>query len=143
VLTNLAAFVNRSEHDYFATVLCVLIDIDSHLVTVATAGHPPPLVIDDDRSWFVDLAPGPAIGAPHHLRYSETTLSAPSRATLVAFTDGLIERRGETLGVGLTRLRDTATTQPRSLEDLMEKLVRELAFDGRDDTAILGVRWQS
>jgi hypothetical protein len=55
----------------------------------------------------------------------------------------LIERRGETLAVGLTRLRDTATTQRRSLEGLMEKLVRELAFDGRDDTAILGVRWQS
>jgi serine phosphatase RsbU (regulator of sigma subunit) len=143
VLTNLAAFVNRSPHDYFATVLCVLIEIDSYLVTVATAGHPPLLVIGDDQSWFVDLAPGPAIGAPHHLPYPETTISAPSRATLVAFTDGLIERRGETLGAGLTRLRDTATTQPRSLEGLMEKLVRELAFDGRDDTAILGVRWQS
>jgi serine phosphatase RsbU (regulator of sigma subunit) len=143
VLTNLAAFVNRSAHDYFATVLCVLIDIDSYLLTVATAGHPPPLVIDDDQSWFVDLAPGPAIGAPHQLPYHETTISAPSGATLVAFTDGLIERRGETLGVGLTRLRDTATTQRRSLEELMEKLVRELAFDGRDDTAILGVRWQS
>jgi len=143
VLSNLAAFVNRSAHDYFATVLCVLIDIDSYLLTVASAGHPPPLVIDDDQSWFVDLAPGPAIGAPHHLPYRETTISAPSRATLVAFTDGLIERRGETLGVGLTRLRDTAATQRRSLEDLMEKLVRELAFDGRDDTAILGVRWQS
>ena len=144
VLTNLSAFVNRSAHDYFATVLCVLIDIDSSLVTVATAGHPPPLVIgDDDQSWFVDLAPGPAIGVPHDLPYQETTISAPSRATLVAFTDGLIERRGETLGVGLARLRDTATTQLRSLEDLMEKLVRELAFDGRDDTAILGVRWQS
>jgi serine phosphatase RsbU (regulator of sigma subunit) len=144
VLTNLSAFVNRSAHDYFATVLCVLIDIDSSLVTVATAGHPPPLVIDDgDQSWFVDLAPGPAIGVPHQLTYHEKTISAPSRATLVAFTDGLIERRGETLGVGLARLRDTATTQLRSLEDLMEKLVRELAFDGRDDTAILGVRWQS
>jgi serine phosphatase RsbU (regulator of sigma subunit) len=143
VLTNLAAFVNRSAHDYFATVLCVLIDIDSHLLTVATAGHPPPLVIGDDQSWFVDLAPGPAIGAPHDLPYHEMTVSAPSRATLVGFTDGLIERRGETLGVGLTRLRDTATTQRRSLEDLMENLVRELASDGRDDTAILGVRWQS
>jgi serine phosphatase RsbU (regulator of sigma subunit) len=143
VLTNLAAFVNRSAHDYFATVLCVLIDIDSYLLTVAAAGHPPPLVIDDDQSWFVDLAPGPAIGAPHHLPYHETSISAPSRATVVAFTDGLIERRGETLGVGLTRLRDTATTQRRSLEDLMENLVRELASDGRDDTAILGVRWQS
>jgi serine phosphatase RsbU (regulator of sigma subunit) len=143
VLTNLAAFVNRSAHDYFATVLCVLIDIDSYLITVATAGHPPPLVIGENRSWFVDLAPGPAIGVPHHLPYPETTISAPSRATLVAFTDGLIERRGETLGIGLTRLRDTATTQPPSLEGLMEKLVRELAFDGRDDTAILGVRWQS
>jgi serine phosphatase RsbU (regulator of sigma subunit) len=143
VLTNLAAFVNRSAHDYFATVLCVLIDIDSNLITVATAGHPSPLVIDDDQSWFVDLEPGPPIGAPHNLPYRETTISAPSRATLVAFTDGLVERRGETLGVGLTRLRDTATTRPRSLEGLMEKLVRELAFDGRDDTAILGVRWQS
>jgi serine phosphatase RsbU (regulator of sigma subunit) len=143
VLTNLAAFVNRSPHDYFATVLCVLIDIDSYRLTVAAAGHPPPLVIDDDESWFVEFAPGPAIGAPHHLPYHETSISAPSRATVVAFTDGLIERRGETLGVGLTRLRETATTQRRSLEDLMENLVRELASDGRDDTAILGVRWQS
>jgi serine phosphatase RsbU (regulator of sigma subunit) len=143
VLTNLAAFVNRSAHEYFATVLCVLIDIDSHLVTVATAGHPPLLVMDDHESWFVDSAPGPAIGAPHQLPYNETTVDAPSRATLVAFTDGLIERRGETLNVGLTRLRGTATTQTGSLEDLMEKLVHELAFDGRDDTAILGVRWQS
>jgi serine phosphatase RsbU (regulator of sigma subunit) len=143
VLNNLAAFVNRSTHDYFATVLCVLIDIDSYLVTVATAGHPPPLVIDHDQSWFVDLAPGPPIGAPHYSPYPETTITAPSRATLVAFTDGLIERRGETLGIGLTRLRDTAATQARSLEGLMERFVRELAFDGRDDTAILGVRWQS
>jgi serine phosphatase RsbU (regulator of sigma subunit) len=143
VLTNLAAFVNRSAHDYFATVLCVLIDIESYVLTVASAGHPPPLVIDDDQSWFVDLAPGPAIGAPHELPYPETTISAPSRATLVAFTDGLVERRGETLSVGLTRLRDTAKTERRNLEGLMEKLVSELAFDGRDDTAILGVRWQS
>jgi len=143
VLTNLAAFVNRSPHDYFATVLCALIDIDAYRVTVATAGHPPPLVIDGDQSWFVELAPGPAIGAPHHIAYQETTVSAPSRATLVAFTDGLIERREETLGVGLARLRDTAITQPGSLEGLMETLVRELATDGRDDTAILGVRWQS
>jgi Stage II sporulation protein E (SpoIIE) len=75
--------------------------------------------------------------------YHETTVSAPSHATLVAFTDGLIERRGEMLGVGLTRLRDTATAQPGTLEGLMEKLVRELASGGRDDTAILGVRWQS
>jgi serine phosphatase RsbU (regulator of sigma subunit) len=142
VLTNLAAFVNGSAHDYFATVLCALIDIDSYRVTVATAGHPPLLMIDGDRSSFVDLAPGPMIGAPHDLLYEETTVSAPSRATLVAFTDGLIERRGEELGVGLTRLRDTATTQPRSLEELMEKLVAELAFDSSDDTAILGVRWQ-
>jgi serine phosphatase RsbU (regulator of sigma subunit) len=100
-------------------------------------------VIDDDQSWFVDIAPNPAIGVPHHVEYHETTVTAPSRATLVGFTDGLIERRGETLGVGLTRLRDTATPQRGNLEDLMEKLVRELAFDGRDDTAILGVRWQS
>ena len=143
VLTNLAAFVNRAPHDYFATVLCALIDIDSRRVTVATAGHPPLLMIDKGASWFVELPPGPAIGAPHHLTYNETSVDAPAGATLLGFTDGLIERRGETLGVGLARLRDTATPQPGNLDELMEKLVRELAADGRDDTAILGVQWQS
>jgi serine phosphatase RsbU (regulator of sigma subunit) len=143
VLTNLGAFVSGSSHEHFATVLCALIDIDAHRITVATAGHPPLLLIDGDQSSFVELTPGPPIGALPRPSYQETTVSAPARATVLAFTDGLIERREEALEVGLTRLRQTAAMEQLSLEGLIERLVGELASHGRDDTAILGVRWQS
>jgi serine phosphatase RsbU (regulator of sigma subunit) len=63
---------------------------------------------------------------------------------LVAFTDGLVERRGEVLDVGLERLRDLATRQQLPLDDLLVKLARELASDDHhDDTAIVGIQWQN
>src|SRR5438874_8327513 len=43
--------------------------------------------------------------------YREATVSVPSKAVVVAFTDGLVERRGEVIDVGLARLRDLATRQ--------------------------------
>jgi serine phosphatase RsbU (regulator of sigma subunit) len=71
-------------------------------------------------------------------------VSVPANATLVAFTDGLVERRGEVLDVGLTRLRDAATRQRVPLDDLLSNLARDLASDDHhDDTAIVGIEWQS
>jgi serine phosphatase RsbU (regulator of sigma subunit) len=68
----------------------------------------------------------------------------PPNATLVAFTDGLVERRGEALDVGLARLRGIAIKQQLPLEDLLLKIASELASDDHhDDTAIVGIRWQN
>ena len=76
--------------------------------------------------------------------YSEATVTVPVRATLVAFTDGLVERRGEVLDVGLARLRDLATRQPLALDDLLSTLARDLTSeDHHDDTAIVGIKWES
>jgi serine phosphatase RsbU (regulator of sigma subunit) len=147
VLARLSDFAGRAEHDYFATVLCVLIDVDAHRLTLASAGHMAPLVIDGDRGEFVQLHVDPAIGVarkPHaQSRYREATASVPPSATLVAFTDGLVERRGEVLDVGLARLRDFAIRQRLALDDLLATLARELtAHDHHDDTAIVGIEWQ-
>ena len=76
--------------------------------------------------------------------YRETTLDVPPGATLVAYTDGLIERRGELLDSGMARLRDRAISQSTSLDDLVDALATEVAgAEHPDDTAILAVRWQS
>jgi serine phosphatase RsbU (regulator of sigma subunit) len=148
VLARLSDFVNRGEHDYFATVLCVLIDVDAHRLTLASAGHMAPLLIDGDRGEFVELHVDAAIGVTRkqdtHSHYREATASVPPSATLVAFTDGLVERRGEVLDVGLARLRDFAVTQRLALDDLLATLARELTVhDHPDDTAIVGIKWQS
>ncbi len=143
LLATLSEFVNRSPHDYLATVLCALIDVQAHRVTVASAGHLAPLLMNGDDGSFIELDIGIAVGVSSGSRYRETSISVPPHATLVAFTDGLVERRGEVLDIGLTRLHDAAIGQRLALDDLVAKLARDLTSDDhQDDTAIVGVRWQ-
>jgi serine phosphatase RsbU (regulator of sigma subunit) len=144
VLARLSDFVNSGVHDYFATMLCALIDVDGHRLTVASAGHIAPLLLAGDDGEFVEFDVNVPIGVARNSEYREATVSVPPNATLLAFTDGLVERRGEALDVGLARLRDAATGRHLALEDLLAKLTHELASeDHHDDTAIVGVRWES
>jgi hypothetical protein len=56
----------------------------------------------------------------------------------------LVERRGEVIDAGLNRLRDVATSTREPLAQLVATLADKLtAGDRRDDTAIVGVRWQT
>jgi serine phosphatase RsbU (regulator of sigma subunit) len=143
VLGRLSDFVNSSAHDYFATVLCISIDVDAHRLTLASAGHAPPLLIEDGEARFVELEGDVPIGVPRETPYREKTVSVRPHSTLIAFTDGLVERRGELLDTGLERLRAAAGGQQAQLGDLLAKLVDDLASDGHhDDTAIVGIRWQ-
>lgn len=142
VLAKLSGFVDGRAQDYFATVLCALIDLDAHTLTLASAGHLAPLLIDDDHAGFIELNGNPPIGVRHESGYQEQTVSIQPQTTLVAFTDGLVERRGEVLDTGLARLRAAASAQPLALGDLLAKLIRDLASDDHhDDTAIVGIRW--
>ena len=142
LLSALAHFVDREDHDYFATVLCARIDVAGHHVIAASAGHLPPLVIDGDEATYVSLKVGVPIGAGEPSQYQSTSFAVPPRATLLAYTDGLIERRGEVLDAGLERLRKAATAPSQSLDDLVIRLVDELSTgDPDDDTALVAVRW--
>jgi serine phosphatase RsbU (regulator of sigma subunit) len=144
VLAQLSDFVNSGPHDYFATMLCVLIDVAAHRLTVSSAGHIPPLVIDGAGGRFVELDANVPIGVARKSPYLETAVPVSPNTTLIAFTDGLVERRGEVLDIGLARLRDAATGVTLALEDVLSKLADGLASEGHsDDTAIVGIRWQS
>jgi serine phosphatase RsbU (regulator of sigma subunit) len=144
VLARLSQYVNGASHDYFATVLCALIDVDAHRLTVASAGHLPPLLLGDGDARFLEMSPGAPIGVTGESHYEETDISVPPRAALLAFTDGLVERRGEVIDTGLARLRDAAAGQERDLEELISMLPDELAVDSHhDDTAIVGIQWQN
>lgn len=144
VLARLSDFVNSGEHDYFATVLCALIDVKGHRLTVASAGHMAPLLIGGDDSEFVALHADVPIGVARARSYREVSVAVPANATLVAFTDGLVERRGEVLDTGLERLRVAATGTQLALDELLSNLARDLAsLEHHDDTAIVGIRWQN
>jgi serine phosphatase RsbU (regulator of sigma subunit) len=144
LLAKLSDFVSAGSRDYFATVLCALIEVDVHRLTVASAGHLPPLLLDDGHARFVEFDVGAPIGVAGDEPFQQTTIEVPPSATLVAFTDGLVERRGEPLDTGLARLRSAAAAQPRTLEGLLAKLAGDLASKHhQEDTAFVGIQWQS
>jgi len=146
VLARLSDFVNSNPHEHFATMLCALIDIRAHRLTVASAGHMAPLLIGGAGSdgHFVELTANVPIGVARDSPYEEVTVSVPPNATLIAFTDGLVERRSEIIDTGLARLQAAATDRRLALDDLLSMLAHGLASeDHHDDTAIVGIRWQS
>jgi serine phosphatase RsbU (regulator of sigma subunit) len=129
---------------HFATVLVGVGDVTARELTLANAGHLNPLLIDGDASHFVTTSVGVPLGVIGGRRYESTTVSVPPGATLLAFTDGLVERRGEILDAGLGRLQQAARGGNGLLDDLLTKVIADLSNnDSEDDIAILGLRWTS
>jgi serine phosphatase RsbU (regulator of sigma subunit) len=144
VLERLQTFVGREPHSYFATVMCVLVDAARHELTIASAGHMAPLLVTGGEARFAEIETGTPIGVSGGGAYEERTVQVAPLSTLIAFTDGLVERRGEVLDVGLGRLRDAVDGAQLELGDLLSKLVGELAtHEHHDDTAIVGIRWRN
>ncbi|MER6531486.1 SpoIIE family protein phosphatase [Streptomyces sp. NPDC001508] len=128
-----------------ATAVTTFIDFDAHTIAYSSAGHPPPaLVHADGRVEFLDRATDPPLDArpdPQPRRQALTTFGLG--ASLVLYTDGLIERRREDIDAGLARLADSLgrhrTAEPEALADVV---LRELLppEGATDDTALIVVR---
>jgi serine phosphatase RsbU (regulator of sigma subunit) len=116
-------------------------DVESGAITVANAGHPEPLIVDRDSAAYAATAVGLPLGvAP--TSYAPTTIQLTSGSTFVAFTDGLVERRGESIDVGKGRMARAATGPYRPVDDLLSRLTDTLEREGpRDDVAVLAFRW--
>ena len=130
------------EDEHFSTVLVGVGDLRSREVTVANAGHFNPLVVSGAESRFVDLHVGLPLGVTP-ATYTCTTFVMPPQSTLVVFTDGLVERRGEDIRLGLDRLAEAALSMDSDFDDVVSGLVRRLVENGsEDDIAILAFRWR-
>jgi serine phosphatase RsbU (regulator of sigma subunit) len=124
------------------TMLYVLADARTGVLTMTNAGHLPPLVVDGAGSArFLPLADGPPLGVGPVERSTQSETLRPGE-TLLAYTDGLVERRDEDLGDGLERL--LAAAAPLAWSVLSEGLralvhpVRDSTYD--DDTAVIALR---
>ena len=110
----------------------------------ANAGHPPPLIIHPDgtvaelSSWRGDLM----LGVDHSTQRSDSVITLDRHATVLLYTDGLIERRNSTLDDGVDRLRAAAAQlADRPLDELCDRLIEQLV-DGaaEDDVALVAIR---
>lgn len=134
--------INVDTDRHFATALVGLVDNDRREITLANAGHLPPLLLNDGSSVFLEVPVGVPLGVGAPI-YESKTLPIPPNSTLIAYTDGLVERRNETLDAGLERLREAASLGAPSVDELVTNIADSLLAEhgSDDDTAILAIRW--
>jgi len=148
VLSKVSRLIDVGRDGHFATAVCGILDLETRRLTLANAGHPEPLLVADDNvageeARFVTTEIGPPLGVRNGGSYVASTVTIPTNGTLLAYTDGLVERRGETLDIGLERLRKAALDVSGSIDDMLARVLAQAIPSGSaDDTAILGLRWQ-
>lgn len=126
---------------HFATVLVGIGDVESRQLTLASAGHLDPLVVSGSNAAFVEVDAGVPLGISSD-PYSTTTVSIAPGETFLAFTDGLVERRGEGIDTGFERLAAAAVVAAPTLDDLLTSLIDVLVRPGAtDDVAVIAFRW--
>jgi serine phosphatase RsbU (regulator of sigma subunit) len=122
-----------------ATICLLLLDPATGRARMASAGHLPPLVALDGKVDFLEH-PAPLLGIRAE-RPADLDFVLPPGATLVLYTDGLIERRNVDIDEGLRALAGCAATVEANLDRFCERLLVELAApDIHDDVAVVAVR---
>lgn len=127
------------------TAVKAMVDTHSQLIIYSNAGHPPPVLVHPDGSCeLLDKATDPPLGArPQPVPRPQAGQVYTPGDTLVLYTDGLIERRGEDIGAGLTRLTEgLGRCSNLGPERLADALLAHLGVAGgaRDDIALVIVR---
>ncbi|HEY0699312.1 MAG TPA: fused response regulator/phosphatase, partial [Micromonospora sp.] len=122
-----------------ATICVMLLEPGSGRIRMASAGHLPPLVTLDGKVEFLEQR-APLLGVRAD-RPPDREFVLPAGATLVLYTDGLIERRDTDIDEGLAALSQAATEVDADLDRFCERLLVELApAQINDDVAVLALR---
>jgi len=146
VLSSLHRLLDRLEEpEALATVLYAEYDTATRRLRWASAGHLPPVYVAlGQPAVLMDTETDPPLGAPLQERvraFSEHEIAMPPDTCLVCYTDGLVERRGESLEVGLTSLLRSVTDASHttaSLDELCSHIIAtELGATGSQDDVCL------
>ncbi|WP_299532856.1 ATP-binding SpoIIE family protein phosphatase [uncultured Streptomyces sp.] len=150
VLHHLDEQAQRLGSDRMATCLYAVYDPVNHKITVANAGHPPPVLLHlGGRAEVLDMPPNAPIGVGG-VDFEAVELEAPAGGTLLLYTDGLVESRLRDVWTGIEQLRErlaatarlTGSDHAPPLEALCDDVLDMLGPGDRDDDiALLAARF--
>ncbi|MFI0509392.1 SpoIIE family protein phosphatase [Streptomyces sp. WSLK1-5] len=141
LLTEADRTAHALDLDRVATCVLALLDPAAEDAVLATAGHVPPLVVRPGAApALADLPVGPPLGTGSG-GYGSRRCPLPPGTLLLAYTDGLVERRGEDIDTGLAALADVPIAFGHALPDILTTVVDRLApAKSEDDVTLLAAR---
>ena len=140
-LCGLDRFAARLPGAQCTTVVCAVLDPGTGELVYSSAGHPPPILVDADGiTRTLDDGHTIPVGLRPGRPRPEAHVTVSPGATLLLYTDGLVERRGSSLDHGIARaavlVRDGRTS---TLDDVADQIMTRLAPSSgyQDDVAVL------
>jgi anti-sigma regulatory factor (Ser/Thr protein kinase)/putative methionine-R-sulfoxide reductase with GAF domain len=143
ILNRMNILLSRLDSLEMSTAVALTFDPVSHRLCFATAGHPPPIVHGPDgEARYLDSRPSVPLGIMPYGRYEAHETKLEPGATLLLYTDGLVERRDSSLTAGLNHLRAAVNGAPPEPDRLCEHVLGVLLPQGPpgDDVALLALR---
>jgi serine phosphatase RsbU (regulator of sigma subunit)/anti-sigma regulatory factor (Ser/Thr protein kinase) len=142
-LSDLDTFASRIPGAECTTVFCAIIDPGAGTVTYSCAGHPPPILVTAGGEYhLLDQARSlPLAMLPADWQRSQATAALPSGATLMLYTDGLVERRNQPLdeGIDAAAVAMAEYAQDHHPDDVADHVMSAMtpAAGYEDDVAVL------
>lgn len=125
------------------TLTYLVFDPATRTLRFINAGHPPPLVFGDGESTYLEDGVCPPLGVTEDADFTETTHVMRAGTTLMLYTDGLIERRRESIRLGMDRLlREASAYTGTDFDALCDHVVSSLVHGDHlaDDIALVAMR---
>jgi putative methionine-R-sulfoxide reductase with GAF domain len=133
--------VQHFEIGSIVTVLCATTSPPYDHLRICTAGHPPPVLArPGQKSELLSLPVGPPLGVVPNLVRTSRTIALPAETSVLLYTDGLVERRDESLDDRLDALvRSVPAADPEAVcHSVMHRMVGN--HPNEDDIALLAMR---
>ncbi|MET7696298.1 MULTISPECIES: PP2C family protein-serine/threonine phosphatase [unclassified Streptomyces] len=152
VLSDLELLLRLTEPARSATALFAYCEPALRKITLAGAGHSPPLVIGERRTEFVETSVSAPLGMLACWEAPSVELCAEPGETVLLYTDGLLHRTGDPMDRAFSRLHAAAAGVPRALrgdpDAIADHVLRTVLPDGLDkaggeeDVVLLAARFE-
>jgi serine phosphatase RsbU (regulator of sigma subunit) len=152
VLSDLELLLRLTEPARSATALFAYVEPALRKLTLAGAGHSPPLVIGERRTEYVETSLSAPLGMLACWEAPSVELTAEPGETVLLYTDGLIQRTGEPVDRAFARLHSAAASVPKALRTdpgaIADHVLRCVLPDGLDeadsaeDVVLLAARFE-
>lgn len=133
----------------FVTLLCGVLETETGLLTLASAGHEQPVLHAGGSALFVDVETGPALGLDRDARYPVRVLTLLGGDTVLMYTDGVSEAHAANQKLfgshaildSVARLQDGATPEAYVEQVLGDVDAYVAGAPAYDDIALLALTW--
>ena len=126
--------------DVVGTVIAGIYDPGTRVLRWARAGHLPPVLVRDQVARALPLPNGILLGMDPDATYDEVTTQLMPGDTLLLYTDGLIERRNESIGDALTEFVAVASGTDATADAHADRMIASAVSDTEDDACLVAVR---